>query len=83
MRMWIRIWIQEDKNGPQKKEKKMKKFLVLKCWMFSFEGFSYSLDVLHGGLGINKLQFLKEIRRFFQLENLTTFAHRTLDPDPS
>jgi hypothetical protein len=28
------------------------------CWTFAFEGFSCSLEVLHGGLGINKLQFL-------------------------
>jgi hypothetical protein len=32
----IRIRIQEGKNDPQKK-KKIKKFHVLKCWMFSFE----------------------------------------------
>jgi hypothetical protein len=33
---WIRIRIQEGKNDPQKL-KKIKKFHVLKCWMFSFE----------------------------------------------
>jgi hypothetical protein len=33
---WIRIRIQEGKNAP-KKEKKIKKFHVSKCWMFSFE----------------------------------------------
>jgi hypothetical protein len=32
----IRIRIQEGKYDPQK-EKKLKKFHVLKCWMFSFE----------------------------------------------
>jgi hypothetical protein len=32
-----RIRIQEGKNDP-KKEKKVKKFYVLNCWMFSFEG---------------------------------------------
>jgi hypothetical protein len=32
----IRIRIQEGKNDPQKVEK-IKKFHVLKCWMFSFE----------------------------------------------
>ncbi len=34
---------------------------LLKCWIISFEGwkvFSYSLDILYGGLGISKLQFL-------------------------
>jgi hypothetical protein len=34
---WIWIRIQEGKNDPQKK-KKVKKFHVLNCWMFSFEG---------------------------------------------
>jgi hypothetical protein len=38
---WIRIrirnWEPEAKNDPQKK-KKIKKFHVLKCWMFSIEG---------------------------------------------
>jgi hypothetical protein len=38
---WIRI--QEGKNDPQK-QKTVKKFHVLECWMFSFEaeGFSCS-----------------------------------------
>jgi hypothetical protein len=37
------------------KNKKVKKFHVLKCWMFTFlrvEGLSCILDVLYGGLGI-------------------------------
>jgi hypothetical protein len=34
---WIRI--REYKNDPQKM-KKVKNFLVLKCWTFYFEGFS-------------------------------------------
>jgi hypothetical protein len=33
---WIRI--QEGKNNDPQKLKKVKKFHVLKCWMFSFEG---------------------------------------------
>jgi hypothetical protein len=39
--------------------KKYKKFHVLKCCMFSFEGgrLFCSLDGLYGGLGIGKLQF--------------------------
>jgi hypothetical protein len=32
--IWIRI--QEGKNDPQNEEK-LKKYHVLKCWMFSFE----------------------------------------------
>jgi hypothetical protein len=38
------------------KTKQNKKFHVLKYWMFSFfevKGFSCSLDVLYGGLGIS------------------------------
>jgi hypothetical protein len=37
------------------KNRKNKKFHVLKCWMFSLraEGFSCSLDVLYGGIGIS------------------------------
>jgi hypothetical protein len=51
-------WIQEGKNGPQKL-KKVIKFHVFKCWMFSFkdEGISCSLDFLYEGQGISKLQF--------------------------
>jgi hypothetical protein len=47
-----RIRIQEGKNDPQKIEK-IKKFHVLKFWMFT-EGFFCSLEVLYGGLGIIK-----------------------------
>ncbi len=44
-------------------------FHVLKCWMFCFEGwvFSCSLDVLHEGLGINKLPFLSEAQEDFYI----------------
>jgi hypothetical protein len=37
---------------------KSEKTYVLKCLMFSFEGIglSFGLEVLHGGLGIDKLQ---------------------------
>jgi hypothetical protein len=34
---WIRIRIKEGKNDPQK-QKKVEKFHVFKCWMFSFQG---------------------------------------------
>jgi hypothetical protein len=37
--------------------KKLKKLIVFKFWMFSFEG-PCSLDVLYGGLEISKLKFL-------------------------
>jgi hypothetical protein len=54
---WIRIRNPDPDPGAQKvthKNKKGKKFHVLKCWMFSLraECFSCSLDVLYGGLGI-------------------------------
>jgi hypothetical protein len=39
----IRIW--EDKNDPQKRKKKVRKFHALKCG---------SLEILHGGLTKNK-----------------------------
>jgi hypothetical protein len=70
---WIRIQIgsgfngvpgsriQEGKNGPQ-----VNKFQLLKCWMFSFDGLKASpcsLDVLYGGPGISKWQFLTKKRK--------------------
>ncbi len=49
------------------------------CSLLRAEGFSCSLDVLYGGLGISKLQFLmQKISSFFQLYCL---AIKTLDPD--
>jgi hypothetical protein len=51
-----RIQIQECKNDTHKKGKK---FHVLKCGcsLLRAEGFSCSLEVLYGGLGISKLEF--------------------------
>ncbi len=48
------------------------------------KGFSCSLDVLYGGLGISKLQFFDQKKInffsyvFFKKKN---FGHQTLDPD--
>ncbi len=52
----IRIQIQEGKNDPQK-YKKVQNFHVFKNWssLLRAEGFSCSLGVLYGGLGISKL----------------------------
>jgi hypothetical protein len=53
--------------------------------MFSFEGFSCSLDVLYGGLGIRKLQFFDQKMREknFQLHFFLQFlVIKALDPDP-
>jgi hypothetical protein len=63
--LWIRIrmvfrQLDPDPDPGRQNIEKVKKFHVLKYWM-SFlvaKGFSYSLDVLHGGLGINKMKFL-------------------------
>jgi hypothetical protein len=58
----IRLRIQEGKNGrakmTHKSRKKFVKVHVLKCWMASLEMKSCNLDILYGGLGIGKLQFL-------------------------
>jgi hypothetical protein len=47
IRIWIRtcnrIWIQEGKNGPEKK-KIVDKFHLFKCWVLYFE------DILYGSL---------------------------------
>ncbi len=67
---WIRI--QEGKNDPKKIEKKDRIFIFWSS-LLRAEGFSCSLGVLYGGLGISKLQFLiKKIKikflvvQFFQ-----------------
>jgi hypothetical protein len=63
---------------------KVQNFQVLKCW----EGFSCSLGVLYGGLGIGKWQFLiKNIKikfpvvNFFQFQVINSWI-RIRDPDP-
>ncbi len=45
---------------------------------FRAEGFSCSLDVLYGGLGIRKLSFLIFEQEIF----LKVLVIKTLDPDP-
>jgi hypothetical protein len=54
------------------------------CSLLRAEGFSCSLGVLYGGLGISKLQFLiKKIKIKFLVVNLfSNLDHQTLDPDP-
>ncbi len=52
---WIRI--QEGKNDPQKW--KIPKFWNARCSLLRDE-VSCSVDVLYGGLGISKLQFLSK-----------------------
>jgi hypothetical protein len=45
-----------------------------------YEGFSYSLDILYGGLGISKLQFLLKKNRYEK--NFQLSVIKSLDPDP-
>jgi hypothetical protein len=53
---WIRIRIRNlDPDPGGQRSRKVKKFHVLKCWMFSFESFFCNLDVLYGSLGIGEL----------------------------
>jgi hypothetical protein len=59
-------------------------FLRTGCSLLRAEGFSCSLGVLYGGLGISKLQFLiKKIEvKFPALNFFSILGHQTLDPDP-
>ncbi len=67
--------IQEDKKTHQK----VNNFHVWKCSIFCFDGFSFILDVLLGGQGINVLQFLKNKKHeLFQLVKL----YNCLSPNP-
>ncbi len=59
-------------------------FLSAGCALLRAEGFSCSLGVLYGGLGISKWQFLiKKIKLKFPTVNFfSILGHQTLDPDP-
>jgi hypothetical protein len=59
-------------------------FLSTGCFLLRAEGFSCSLGVLYGGLGISKLQFLiKKIEiKFLAVNFFSILGHQTLDPDP-
>jgi hypothetical protein len=49
-------------------------FLITECSLLRAEGFSCSLGVLFGGLGISKLQFfIKKIEIKFQAINFFQF----------
>jgi hypothetical protein len=58
-------------------------FRSVRCSLLRAEGFSCSMKVLYGGLGINKLQFLiKKISNFFSSVIFFQFLDiKTLDPD--
>jgi hypothetical protein len=61
------------------------KFHVLKCWMGSLraECFFCNLDILYGGLGIGKLQFLikKKLNFFSAVIFFQFLVIKALDPD--
>jgi hypothetical protein len=69
LEMRTRIRIQEGKNDPQKYKKGRNfKFLNAECFLLRAEDFSCSLDVLYGGLGKCKVQFLiQKTKQKFQL----------------
>ncbi len=70
-------------KDPQKLKKKLRNFIFWSAWcsLWRAEGFSCSLDVLNGGLGISKFQFLiKNV--FFQLYIFSQFwIIKTLNAD--
>jgi hypothetical protein len=55
-------------------------FLSTGCSLLRSEGFSCSLGILYGGLGISKLQFL--IKKISSYKFFSILGHQTLDPDP-
>jgi hypothetical protein len=62
----VSILIQEDENDPQNRKKLINLiFWSAGCSILRAEGFFCSLDVLCGGLGINKSQFLIKQDNFF------------------
>jgi hypothetical protein len=68
-----------------RKKSRIFMFLSTGCSLLGAEGFSCSLGILYGGLGISKLQFLiKKIEIKFQAKFFFSpiFGHQTLDPDP-
>jgi hypothetical protein len=67
-----------------RKKSRIFMFLSTGCSLTRAEGFSCSLGVLYGGLGIKKLQFLiKKIEiKFPAINFFSIFGLQTLDPDP-
>jgi hypothetical protein len=71
----FRIRIQEGKNDPKNwKKDRIFIFWSARCSLLRAEGFSCSLGLLYGGLGISKLQFLiKKIKIKFLVVNFFQF----------
>ncbi len=87
---WIRIRLNcgsgsRRANDPQKYKKSPEfMFWSTGCALLRAEGFSCSLGVLYGCLGISKLQlWSKKIEiKFPAINFIFIFCHQTLDPDP-
>ncbi len=71
-------------TNKNRKKSRIFMFLSTGCSLLRDEGFSCSVGVLYGGLGIRKLQFLiKKIEIKFPAINFCSIlGHHTLDPDP-
>ncbi len=76
------IWVAGSGSGSRRAKmthKNRKKYRIFMFWsagcsLFRTEGFSCSLGVLYGGLGISKLQFLiKKIKIKFPAVNFSQF----------
>ncbi len=67
-----------------RKKSRIYMFLRAGCSLLSAEGFTCSLGVLYGGLGISELQFLiKKIEiKIPAINFFSILGHQTLDPDP-
>ncbi len=67
-----------------RKKSRISMFLSPGCSLLRAEGFSCSLGVLYGGLGISKLQYLiKKIEiKFPAINFFSILSHQTLDLDP-
>jgi len=74
--LWIRIrndfsCLDPDSGGQKDPPQKREEISYFEVLVFSLEGFSRSLDVRHGDLGINLLKFMiKEKCEFFQFAKL-------------
>jgi hypothetical protein len=88
--LWIRIRIRNpdpDPGGqkwPTKVEKNLLKFMFWSVGrpLLRAEGFFYNLDILYGGLGIEKLQFLfkKKTKKFSAVIFFQFLVIKALDP---
>jgi hypothetical protein len=85
---WIRIqlggqWIRAKMTHKYRKKLRNVMFWSLDVLFCGLKGLFCSLDVLYGGLGIGKLQFLieKYVQKNFSCKFCSTLVIKTLDPD--